>query len=51
MYLSLFNLSLVLEDSEEANDDIEETDSARSLDAFSAFSVVNPNTHPKWNGS
>ena len=46
LYLNLFNLSLVLEDSEEAKDDIDDTDSARSLDAFSAFSEVNPNTHP-----
>ena len=45
-YLSLFNLSLVFEASEDAKDDIEDTDSLRTLDAFSAFSLVNPNTHP-----
>ena len=50
-YLSLFNLSLVFEASEEAKDDIEDTDSVRTLDAFSAFSEVNPNTHPVVNQS
>ena len=50
-YLSLFNLSLVFEASEEAKDDIEDTDSLRTLDAFSAFSEVNPNTHPVVNES
>ena len=47
VYLNLLSLSLVPDASEEVNDDIDDTDSALSLDAFSAFSVVNPNTHPK----
>ena len=47
MHLNLLSLSFVLADSEELlKVDIEDTDSALSFEAFSAFSVVNPNTHP-----
>ena len=46
-YLNLLSLSFVLALSAELKDDIEETDSARSPCAFSAFSAVKPNTQPR----